>query len=95
MKAIAKNENVYIKVSGLVSEDDPNNIQVAHSKPFVDEVVRLFGFNRIMYGSDWPVSSVNLSYSEVLEHAIGCLGEISNDQEMAFFFENARSFYKI
>ena len=95
MKAIAKNENVYIKVSGLVSEDDPNNIQVAHSKPFVDEVVRLFGFNRIMYGSDWPVSSVNLSYSEVLEYAIGCLGEISNDQEKAFFYENARSFYKI
>ena len=95
MKAIAKNENVYIKVSGLVSEDDPNNIQVAHSKPFVDEVVRLFGFNRIMYGSDWPVSSVNLSYSEVLEYAIGCLGEISNDQKKAFFYENARSFYKI
>lgn len=95
MKAIAKNENVYIKVSGLVSEDDPNNIQVAHSKPFVDEVVRLFGFNRIMYGSDWPVSSANLSYSEVLEYAIGCLGEISNDQKNAFFYENARSFYKI
>ncbi len=95
MKAIAKNENVYIKVSGLVSEDDPNNIQVAHSKPFVDEVVRLFGFNRIMYGSDWPVSSVNLSYSEVLEYAIGCLGEISNDQKKAFFYENARNFYKI
>lgn len=93
MKSIAKNENVYVKISGLVSEDDPENIQVAHSKPFVDEIIRLFGFSRVMYGSDWPVSAAVLPYEQVLKYILECLGQISEGQMSAFLYGNAKEFY--
>ena len=95
MRAIAACPNVWCKVSGLVTEDDPSNVQVAHAKPFVEEVVRLFGFERIMFGSDWPLSTPAASYARVLDHALACIGPAGEAQRQRFLAGNARHVYRL
>ena len=52
MLAIAKNQNVYCKISGLVTEADWKNWNKDDLTPYIDVVVNAFGTDRIMFGSD-------------------------------------------
>ena len=70
----------------------PDNF-IGLKDPFVDEIIRLFGFSRVMYGSDWPVSAAVLPYEQVLKYILDCLGQISEGQMSAFLYGNAKEFY--
>ena len=58
IQAIAKLENVYCKISGMVTEADWKQWEKNDLTPYMDTVVEAFGTDRIMYGSDWPVCLV-------------------------------------
>lgn len=72
ISAIARHENVYCKLSGMVTEADHANWTPADLKPYVEHVVAAFDLERVMFGSDWPVSLLAASYDQV----IGALQEI-------------------
>ncbi len=55
MRELAKRQNVYCKLSGMVTEADPQRWTPADLQPYIDVVLAAFGPRRIMYGSDWPV----------------------------------------
>ena len=52
MRALAKFENTWCKVSGMVTEASWHDWKVADLLPYMDVVVDAFGARRIMYGSD-------------------------------------------
>lgn len=52
---LARRENVYCKLSGLVTEADWANWSLADLQPYLDVVLEAFGTRRLMAGSDWPV----------------------------------------
>ena len=52
---IAKIPGVYCKISGMVTEADHTNWKVDDLKPYVSHIADIFGTDRIMFGSDWPV----------------------------------------
>ena len=86
--------NVSCKVSGLVTEADHKNWKPEDLKPYIDHVLECFGFDRIMYGGDWPVAYQATKYPrwvETLESAIGG----SPEQHRKLFRENAIDFYKL
>lgn len=64
--------NVWIKLSGLVTEADWETWSVDDLRPYVDRVLNWFGELRCLYGSDWPVCLLAASYGEVLDalHAL-------------------------
>src|SRR5688572_22728960 len=64
--ALASFDNVYCKVSGMVTEANWNTWKENDFKPFLDVVFDAFGTKRIMYGSDWPVCLVASSYKSQL-----------------------------
>ena len=66
MQKIARFENVYCKISGMVTEADWKNWKQDDFIPYIDVVMEAFGPNRIMYGSDWPVCLVAASYERML-----------------------------
>jgi L-fuconolactonase len=66
MRAIAKHENVYCKVSGMVTEADWQGWKQEDFRPYLDLVAEAFGTNRLMYGSDWPVCLLGGTYGDVL-----------------------------
>ncbi len=55
LQSLARRENVFCKLSGIVTEADWKNWQIADLRPYLDVVLGAFGATRLMVGSDWPV----------------------------------------
>jgi L-fuconolactonase len=95
MAAIASIPGVYCKVSGLVTEADHARWTVEDLKPYVHRVVDLFGYERLMFGSDWPVCLLAGSYTRVFRAALAAIGLVSADDRAKFLGRNARAFYRL
>jgi L-fuconolactonase len=88
-------ENVACKLSGMVTEAGPN-WTVDDLRPYVQRVVEIFGPNRLMFGSDWPVCLLAADYGTVIETLREILGEIELygvDPEAAIFGGTALHWY--
>jgi len=95
IKQLASLPNVWCKVSGLVTEADHQHWTKEDLKPYIDHVIASFGFDRVMYGGDWPVAYQATEYPrwvETLEWAVsGC----SETELRKLFHDNAVGFYKL
>ena len=87
--------NVSCKLSGMVTEADWNHWKPADLKPYVQLALDLFGPERCMFGSDWPVCELAATYAEVHEALVEAVGPISQDERAAIFGGTARKFYKL
>jgi L-fuconolactonase len=65
MAEIARFPNVACKLSGMVTEADWKTWTAADLVPYVRRVIGWFGEDRVMFGSDWPVCLLAVSYSQV------------------------------
>jgi L-fuconolactonase len=83
MTQVAKFPQIMCKLSGMVTE------------PYVDKAIEVFGVDRVMFGSDWPVCLLAASYDEVLGALKECLIGLREDEISKILAENARSFYGI
>jgi L-fuconolactonase len=61
----------------------------------VERVVELFGPNRLLFGSDWPVCTAVASYDQVLALAHGLVAPLVGQEIDAFFGGTARRIYKL
>ncbi len=95
MQNIAEAENVYCKISGMVTEADLENWKKEDIKPYIDIVVEAFGTNRIMYGSDWPVCLLAATYDSVLDIVKEYFASFSKNEQDNFFGKNAFTFYNL
>ena len=87
--------NVSCKVSGMVTEVG-QDWRLADLRPYVDHVAALFGEDRLMFGSDWPVALLAAPYGEVAHAARALLGAHFGPAGMAKIFgANAARFYKV
>jgi L-fuconolactonase len=85
MREMAKRQNVYCKLSGMVTEADLEHWTPRDLEPYIDVVLRTFGPRRIMYGSDWPVLLRAGDYAQwfgVVSNAIGKLSKAERDRIM-------------
>jgi len=62
IRELARRENVYCKVSGMVTEANWKNWSPADLRPYFDVVLQAFGPKRLMAGSDWPVCLLATTY---------------------------------
>jgi L-fucono-1,5-lactonase len=63
---VARHENVFCKLSGMVTEADHHIWEPEHLRPYIEHVLDCFGEDRVMFGSDWPVCLLAGSYAEVI-----------------------------
>lgn len=90
---LAKNPNVYCKLSGMVTEADWDNWNPNDFKYYFDWVFSCFDQNRIMIGSDWPVCTVAGSYNRVISLVIDYLKKFDEEIQNKILGENCRRFY--
>lgn len=87
--------NLMCKMSGLVTEADHANWQPGDLRPYIDHVVETFGFDRLVFGSDWPV----LTLAGQLPQWVAILDEAlagASEEDLRFFWvENAQAFYRL
>ncbi|CAD0000453.1 amidohydrolase family protein [Flavobacterium chungangense] len=95
IKEIAKFENVKCKISGMVTEADWNNWKPSDLKPYLDVIFENFTADKLMFGSDWPVCNVASDYTNLVKTVEDYLAPFSDEDQNKFWFENAKSFYKI
>ena len=87
--------NVFCKLSGMVTEADWANWSPADLKPYIDEALEVFGPDRLMYGSDWPVCELAASYGQVHDALETNLAALSESEKSAIFSGTARAFYSL
>ncbi len=95
LQSIAQYENVYCKISGMVTEADYDNWKQADFVPYIDAVVEAFGLKRLMFGSDWPVCLLAASYDETLNITKEYFHSFSLTEQADFFGNNAVTFYNL
>lgn len=95
MKSVAAFPNIHCKLSGLVTEANWTSWQTEDLRPYVDEALRLFGVDRMMFGSDYPVCLLASSYDRVLESFEELLKDLSDDERDKIFSTNAQRFYRL
>lgn len=95
IKKIALHQNVYCKVSGMVTEANWKNWKDGDFKIYLDTIVKAFGTNRIMYGSDFPVCLLAASYEQQLNIVKDYFSTFSNLEKKKIMGENAVKFYKL
>lgn len=93
MAKAARFPQVMCKVSGMITEADWHNWEPADLKPYVEKVIELFGVDRVMYGSDWPVCLLAGSYGRVFSALQECLISLTEAEKALVLGENARRFY--
>ena len=91
---LAKFDNVFCKVSGLVAYADPG-WTVADLRPYVEHTIFCFGWERVLFGSDWPVCTLSATYREWVHalHTMTCsAGEIN---QRKLLHDNATRVYRL
>lgn len=95
LRAAAVHENIFCKLSGMITEADWSNWKPSDLKPYVETALDAFGFERCMFGSDWPVCLLAGSYRDVHDAFVEVVGRISDHERQRLFQETAKSFYRL
>jgi L-fuconolactonase len=90
---LAAVDGVHGKLSGLVTEARWGTWRADGVERYADRVLELFGPDRLMFGSDWPVCLLAASYAGVVEGLKQALGVLSTDDEARIFGSNAIQVY--
>ena len=91
---IASETTAYCKLSGLVTEAgiNPHFDQLA---PYMEHLLICFGYERLMWGSDWPVVNLSSSYQTWLKQTQDFLSPLSKNEQQLILAGNAQNFYQL
>ena len=97
VQAAAKYPNVYCKVSGIFQRSNrmPAPKDVAYYAPIFEVIWEAFGEDRIIYGSNWPVTDRGGEYGEQLAIINEYFSAKGKDVTEKLFWKNAAKFYGI
>lgn len=95
LSQLARRENVYCKLSGLVTEADWSSWTENDLEPYVDVVLEAFGPRRILFGSDWPVLLAACSYRRWVELVRRMIGTLSGDEQDWIMGKTAAEAYRL
>ncbi len=95
MEAAARLPQVYCKLSGMITEADPKSWRSGVIRPYVAHAMRIFGPDRLMFGSDWPVCLLAGNWKEALAAFTQAIGPQPIDVREKLLGETASKFYRI
>ena len=96
MQMAAEYPRVYCKVSGLVesAEEKPAPDDVVYYTPTLDVLWEAFGEDRLVYGSNWPVSERFADYAIVQRIVMEYFRTKGQEATEKYFWKNAKAAYK-
>jgi len=96
MQMAAEHPNVYCKVSGLVetTQDKPAPTDVGYYNPTLDVLWELFGEDRLVYGSNWPVSERFADYATVQRIVMDYFKGKGQEATEKYSWKNSKAVYK-
>ena len=97
LRVVAKQKNVFCKVSALYGrvEKQPAPKDIAFYSPVIDLVFDCFGEDRLIFGSDWPVSETSGDYASVIKLTKEYFDRKGRGVSEKLFHKNAAAFYRV
>jgi L-fuconolactonase len=95
LESLARLPNVTAKLSGLLTQADPARWATADLRPAVETAVEVFGYERLMFGSDWPVCLLAADYGQVLAATRDALPPMTPDERELVFGGTAQRVYRL
>jgi len=95
IKQIGQLPHVACKISGLVAYADPEHWTVEDLRPFYEHVVDCFGWDRVMWGSDWPVCTLSATYQQWVDAALELTKKVTERDRKRLFHDNAERVYRL
>lgn len=80
LRELARRENVYCKLSGMVTEADWKKWSIEDLRPYFDVVLDAFGPGRLMAGSDWPVCLLASGYRRWFDTVLELIRPLSTSE---------------
>jgi L-fuconolactonase len=95
LRAVAECKNVYCKVSALYGrvQQQPAPQDISYYTPVIDLVFDCFGEDRLIYGSDWPVTETTGDYASVIKLTKAYIDGKGRGTAEKIFNKNATLFY--
>lgn len=94
LDVFAKRPNVVVKISALASGADPN-WTVESIKPWVRRCVEVFGPERAMFGSNWPIDRLFGTYARLIDAYRECVADLTPQEQESLFVATATGIYNL
>jgi L-fuconolactonase len=94
MARLAGETGAFVKFSALITEANPD-WSVDALRPYVDHILRVFGPERIMWGSDWPVCRLRAEYDGWISAAKSLTAHLPPDALAHVYGRTAEQFYRL
>jgi L-fuconolactonase len=95
IRTLAALPNVDCKLSGLATEADPRAWTAADLRPYVDHLLATFGPGRLLFGGDWPVSTLATDYPRWVATLDDLLAGVGADDQRRIWSTNAARIYRL
>ncbi|MCF7802982.1 MAG: amidohydrolase family protein [Candidatus Marinimicrobia bacterium] len=92
---LAERENVCCKLSGMVTESDFTSWKKEQLQQYFNVILKSFGADRLLFGSDWPVCLVAAEYEEWLQIVHNFISTLSETKQRRILCKTAREVYGI
>lgn len=93
MQQLATEPNVVVKVSGLGLRDQPWRAE--DNAPIIRDTISIFGADRCMFASNFPVDSLVACYSDLLQGFLSAIAHLPQAQRRGLLHDNAVRFYRL
>jgi predicted TIM-barrel fold metal-dependent hydrolase len=95
ISALAKLPNVACKISGVIAYGRPEGATADDLRPFVEHCIGAFGWDRVVWGSDWPVCTLTANLTRWVETTLALIAGASADEKSALLSRNAIRIYRL
>jgi len=95
LRELAALPNVACKISGLVTEAHPVRCGALDLQPYVRHALDCFGFDRVLFGGDWPVCNIASSFENWLAALNAILTDEPETNLKKLFQTNAERIYRV
>lgn len=95
IEVVSKLPHVWCKLSGMITEAKLDAWSADDLKPYVQHVVKTFGHDRVMFGSDWPVCVLAGTYQQVVDALRQNLGPLPETVACKLWGATASSVYRL
>ncbi|QKV19079.1 amidohydrolase family protein [Oricola thermophila] len=92
---LARRPNVHAKISGVVAYADPETWIAETLRPWVEHTIEAFGWDRVVWGSDWPVCTLGGGLLAWVAATHALLDGASADERKKLLSENARRIWNL
>ena len=93
LAAMAAFPNLHVKISGLGMYS--NGIAYAQARQAIRDTIQIFGVERTIYGSNFPLEKLNASYADFIGIYRKVLSEYTEAEQRAVLHDNAVKFYRL